>query len=54
MNSDGTGLMQLTTNESDDLTPFWSKDGYIYISSDRGGKKGHFNIWRFLYMDYRK
>lgn len=51
MNANGTGLMQLTTNESEDLNPFWSKDGYIYISSDRGDKKGNYNIWRFLYFD---
>lgn len=49
MNANGTGLEQLTTNESEDLTPFWSKDGYIYISSDRGDKKGNYNIWRFSY-----
>lgn len=51
MNANGTGLVQLTTNESDDLTPFWSHDGYIYISSDRGGKAGNYNIWRFFYLD---
>lgn len=51
MNANGTGLVQLTTNESEDLTPFWAKDGYIYMSSDRGSKRGNFNIWRFLYED---
>ncbi len=51
MNANGTGLVQLTTNESDDLTPFWSHDGYIYIASDRGGKAGNYNIWRFFYLD---
>lgn len=51
MNANGTGLVQLTTNESEDLTPFWSKDGYIYMSSDRGDKRGNFNIWRFMYED---
>lgn len=51
MNADGTGLVQLTTNESDDLTPFWSKEGFIYMASDRGDKKGNYNIWRFHYID---
>lgn len=51
MNANGTGLVQLTTNESEDLTPFWAKDGFIYISSDRGDKRGNYNIWRFLYDD---
>lgn len=51
MNANGTGLVQLTTNESSDWYPFWSKDGYIYMSSDRGGKVGEYNIWRFFYED---
>lgn len=51
MNANGTGLVQLTTNESDDLTPFWAQDGYIYISSDRGDRKGNYNIWRFIFED---
>lgn len=51
MNANGTGLVQLTTNESDDLTPFWSKEGFIYMASDRGDKKGNYNIWRFHYID---
>jgi len=51
MNANGTGLVQLTTNESDDYTPFWSKEGFIYMSSDRGDKKGNFNIWRFHYTE---
>ncbi len=51
MNANGTGLMQLTNNDSDDQSPFWSTDGYIYMSSDRGAKKGKYNIWRFRYDD---
>jgi Tol biopolymer transport system component len=27
MNSDGSGLVQLTDNDVDDLNPFWSPDG---------------------------
>jgi Tol biopolymer transport system component len=44
---DGENLMQHTTNESNDFSPYWSKDNYIYFSSDRGSKKGNFQIWRF-------
>lgn len=51
MNANGTGLVQLTNNDSDDVEPFWSTDEYIYMSSDRGAKKGNFNIWRFSYDD---
>lgn len=47
--TDGELLTQLTTNESTDAQPYWSSDGYIYFTSDRGGKKGNFQIWRFKY-----
>lgn len=46
---DGENLTQLTTNKSEDITPYWTKDGYIYFASDRGGKKGNYQIWRFKY-----
>lgn len=46
---DGENLVQLTTNKSEDITPYWTKDGYIYFASDRGGKKGNYQIWRFYY-----
>lgn len=47
INTDGTGLMQVTTNESYEGNPVWSNDGYIYFISDRGNKANNFQIWRF-------
>ncbi len=44
---DGENLKQHTTNISSDFSPYWSTDNYIYFSSDRGSKKGDFQIWRF-------
>ena len=52
INRDGTGLTQLTFNKSYDAEPYWSNDGHIYFSSDRGGRKGNFQIWRFNYGSY--
>lgn len=49
INRDGTGLTQLTFNKSYDAEPYWSNDGHIYFSSDRGGRKNNFQIWRFTY-----
>lgn len=49
INRDGTGLTQLTFNESYDGEPYWSNDGYIYFASDRGGGRNDFQIWRFKY-----
>lgn len=49
INTDGENLTQLTMNKSSDVTPYWTTDGYIYFASDRGGKKGNFQIWRFQY-----
>lgn len=49
INRDGTGLTQLTFNKSYDAEPYWANDGYVYFSSDRGGRKGNFQIWRFQY-----
>jgi len=43
----GENLKQHTNNPADDFSPFWSSDGYIYFSSDRGAKKGEYQIWRF-------
>lgn len=48
INSDGTGLMQLTTNESHEGDPVWSSDGYIYFISDRGARQGNYQVWRFV------
>lgn len=47
INTDGENLIQHTTNESDDFSPCWSNDDFIYFSSDRGSKKGNYQIWRF-------
>jgi TolB protein len=43
----GENLRQHTTNPANDFSPYWSKDNFIYFSSDRGAKKGMFQIWRF-------
>jgi len=45
--TDGENLKQHTTNESEDFAPYWSKDNFIYFSSDRGTKKGDYQVWRF-------
>lgn len=44
---DGNNLVQLTVNKSYDGQPYWTTDGYIYFVSDRGGKAGNRQIWRF-------
>lgn len=46
---DGGDITRLTISKSSDYLPYWSTDGYIYFVSDRGGKKGDYNIWRFKY-----
>ena len=43
----GNDLNQITQNKSYDGQPYWATDGYIYFVSDRGGKKGNYQIWRF-------
>jgi Tol biopolymer transport system component/DNA-binding winged helix-turn-helix (wHTH) protein len=41
---DGGGLRRMTTSESEDVVPSWSRDGkWIYFASDRGGS---FEIWK--------
>jgi len=47
IDKDGNNLTQLTINKSYDGQPYWTKDGNIYFTSDRGGKIGHYQIWRF-------
>ena len=44
---DGNNLTQVTINKSYDGQPYWTSDGYIYFVSDRGGKAGNRQIWRF-------
>ena len=44
---DGNNLTQVTVNKSYDGQPYWTSDGYIYFVSDRGGKVGDRQIWRF-------
>ena len=44
---DGNNLSQITINKSYDGQPYWTEDGYIYFVSDRGGKAGDRQIWRF-------
>lgn len=45
INSDGTGLLRLTQNGSDDIQPAWSptEEGVLFFLSNRGGA---YNIWR--------
>lgn len=51
INIDGENLKQHTTNKSNDFSPYWSSDNCIYFSSDRGSKKGDFQIWRFKMIE---
>lgn len=44
---DGNNLSQITINKCYDGQPYWTSDGYIYFVSDRGGKAGDRQIWRF-------
>ena len=48
---DGDNLTQLTKNKSHDAQPYWSNDGSVYFTSDRGAKKGNYQIWRFKLDD---
>ena len=45
----GNNLTQLTINKSYDGEPYWANDGNIYFTSDRGGRRNHYQIWRFKY-----
>lgn len=47
ISKEGEELTQITTNKSWDGEPYWSNDNYIYFTSDRGNKKGNYQIWRF-------
>lgn len=47
VSKDGTNLMQITTNKSADLSPFWSTDNSIYFTSDRGSTENKYQIWKF-------
>lgn len=38
---------QMTMNESYDGEPFWASDGNIFFTSDRGGRRGEHQIWKF-------
>lgn len=46
----GNNLTQITMNKSYDGEPYWANDGNIYFTSDRGGKNGQYQIWRFKYQ----
>jgi len=41
--ADGTGFVQLTDGDGVAVQPHWSRDGWIYFSSNQGG---NFDIWR--------
>lgn len=47
IDADGNNMTQVTINNSYDGQPYWTTDGYIYFVSDRGGKSGNRQIWRF-------
>lgn len=49
IDKDGNNVSQLTINKSFDGEPYWAKDWNIYFTSDRGGRAGHRQIWRFRY-----
>lgn len=50
INTNGTGLRQVTYHAADDLCPSWSADGnYIYFVSQRGNTDGRANIWKLYY-----
>jgi TolB protein len=44
---EGDNLKQHTINKSQDFTPYWTTDNYLFFSSDRGNKQGEYLIWRF-------
>lgn len=49
----GSAPIQLTINDSYDGQPYWADDGNIYFTSDRGGSKKHYQIWRFKYGSFK-
>ena len=51
VNIDGDNLTQVKKNKSFDMEPYWTTDGYLYFTSDRGNKKGNYQIWRFKLDD---
>jgi len=44
LNTNGTGLVQLTDGDTDAGAPNWGKDGWIYFHSNQAGS---YDIWRF-------
>jgi TolB protein len=47
VSTEGDNLKQHTSNKSQDFTPYWTSDNYIFFSSDRSNKTGKYMIWRF-------
>ena len=47
ISSDGENLKQHTTNKSQDFSPYWTSDDYLFFTSDRSNKAGKYLIWRF-------
>ena len=43
MKADGSARTQLTSDKSEDVTPFWGADSNIYFASN---KTGNWDIWR--------
>ncbi len=52
VNIDGTNLTQLTFHGGNDVSPVWSTDGSsIFFISQRGNKKGEFNVWKMEFKN---
>lgn len=43
--TDGTGLTQLTDGDALTTVPFWGRDGWVYFASNQSG---NFDIWRLM------
>lgn len=49
VNSDGTGLTQITFHPGEDVQARWGKDdSVLYFASQRGNQKGEFHIWSIV------
>ncbi|MFK8045040.1 MAG: TolB family protein [Crocinitomicaceae bacterium] len=52
VNTDGTGLTQLTFHPGDDVSAVWGPNGdKIYFLSQRGNEKGAYGVWMIDYKN---